>query len=223
MSASQSLSENPQNGLVIFSRYPEPGRTKTRMIPVLGAIGAADLQHQMTEHTLNIVNQWTAQSSVNVFLFYTGGNLALMKNWLRDQYGYVKQGGGDLGERMKEAFAWSFQANLKKVMIIGIDCPDLTPAILQQGLEQLETHDLVLGPALDGGYYLIGAKQLIPELFKDIPWGTSEVLAKTKAIAAQCHLTTAFLAPLADVDRPEDLPLFQKYSTISFNSLGCPH
>ncbi len=136
-----------------------------------------------------------------------------MKNWLGNQYNYLKQSSGDLGERLNDAFKSAFNAGMEKVLIIGTDCPDITPAILEQGFEGLDHHDLVLGPAMDGGYYLIGQQRLIPELLEGISWGTETVLGETKDIAAKLHLKTAFLPELADVDRPEDLKVWYKHQS----------
>ncbi|MGK7934044.1 MAG: TIGR04282 family arsenosugar biosynthesis glycosyltransferase [Microcystaceae cyanobacterium] len=197
--------------VIIFTRYPEAGKTKTRMIPVLSAQGAANLQRQMTEHTLTTVTQLQQEFPVRIAIFYTGGTLNLVKSWLQNECDYVDQGEGDLGVRLSAAFQNAFEQGREKVLIIGIDCPEITPTILRQGFEALSHHDLVLGPAIDGGYYLIGTRRWIPELFKGITWGTGEVLKETKAIAAQLSLNTVLLPQLADVDRPEDLGIWQKF------------
>ena len=134
-----------------------------------------------------------------------------MKAWLGDDLNYYPQATGDLGDRMKSAFYDAFQLNFSRVVMIGIDCPDLTINLLQDAFTGLKNHDLVLGKAADGGYYLIGLKQVIPELFQDIPWGTSQVLSFTQKIAEKLNLTTHLLPTLSDVDRPEDLDIWQKY------------
>jgi rSAM/selenodomain-associated transferase 1 len=200
-----------ENCLIIFTRYPEVGTTKTRMIPVMGAEKAASLQRKMTEHTIQTNTLLSDQFPVKIMIFYTGGNLSLIKNWLGNQYDYVNQGSGDLGERLKSAFETVFEQGKGKVVIIGTDCPDITPIILKQGFDALNNHDLVLGPAKDGGYYLIGIKCLISELFQGISWGTETVFAETIKIGTQLGLKTAFLPELTDIDRPEDLPIWQKY------------
>lgn len=197
--------------LIIFSRYPEPGTTKTRMIRVLGATGAANLQRQMTEHTLKQVQQLQESGSVEVEIHFTGGNYKLMSEWLGTNLTYYSQVAGDLGKRMESAFAQAFQKGKQKVVTIGIDCPDLNPSILKSAFEALQKQDLVLGAAEDGGYYLIGLNRLIPELFKNISWGSDRVLAQTEAIAQRLGLNIAYLPQLRDIDRPEDLSIWQKY------------
>jgi rSAM/selenodomain-associated transferase 1 len=197
--------------LIIFSRYPEPGTTKTRMIRVLGATGAANLQRQMTEHTLKQVQQLQESGSVEVEIHFTGGNYKLMSEWLGTNLTYYSQVAGDLGKRMESAFAQAFQKGKQKVVTIGIDCPDLNPSILKSAFEALQKQDLVLGAAEDGGYYLIGLNRLIPELFKNISWGSDRVLAQTEAIVQRLGLNIAYLPQLRDIDRPEDLSIWQKY------------
>jgi rSAM/selenodomain-associated transferase 1 len=198
--------------LIIFSRYPEPGRTKTRLIPRLGAAGAAELQRRMTEHTLRQVRALQRVRSVDGVVAFTGATTDQMRAWLGDHWQYSPQTAGDLGQRMADAIAHSCQAGSDRTVIIGIDCPDLTPAILTAAFEQLQTHPVVLGPAQDGGYYLLGLTEPLPALFTGIDWGTDRVLAQSQqAIAAQGK-TYAILPTLADVDYPEDLPIWEKYA-----------
>ena len=196
--------------LIIFSRYPEPGKTKTRMIPALGAVGAAQLQRQMTEHTLKTAIALTSSRQVAIEVHFAGGNRLLMQEWLGERE-YVAQASGDLGEKMRSAFDRAFERGSQRVVIIGIDCPDIDRQILTQAFDSLNHHDLVLGVAEDGGYYLIGLNRLVPELFKNIDWGTERVLEQTKNIAKQLNLKFHCLATLADVDRPEDLKIWQKH------------
>ena len=205
-----TISEN----LIIFTRYPEAGKTKTRMIPGLGAAGAAKLQRKMTEHTLRQGKQLQSDRSVSIKVHFTGGSQQLMAQWLGDDLLYLPQSDGDLGERMKSAFKSSFAAGISKVLIIGIDCPDLNANLMAEAFDALnEDCDLVLGPAADGGYYLIGLNRLIPELFFNINWGTSKVLSQTKNIAERLSLNVGYLKVLNDVDRPEDLSIWQQHNT----------
>ncbi|MEM8781058.1 MAG: TIGR04282 family arsenosugar biosynthesis glycosyltransferase [Cyanobacteria bacterium P01_G01_bin.49] len=202
----QNLNEN---NLIIFTRYPEPGKTKTRLIPALGAKGAATLQRQLTEHTITEVKKLLQE--VTISIYYAGKNLELMQAWLGNAFNYYTQTGEDLGKRMKSAFSDSFELGFSHVVIIGIDCPDLNIALLQEAFSRLKNYDLILGEATDGGYYLIGLKRVIPELFQDIPWGTSQVLPLTKHLSEKLNLKTYFLPMLSDIDRPEDLPIWQKH------------
>jgi rSAM/selenodomain-associated transferase 1 len=106
---------------------------------------------------------------------------------------------------MSSAFADAFATGKKRVVIIGTDCPDINISLIERALDALSQKDLILGPALDGGYYLIGLSRLAPALFDSISWGTGEVLSQTEAIASQLGLNVGFLPALRDVDRPEDL------------------
>ena len=198
--------------LIVFSRYPEPGKTKTRMIPALGASGAAELQRSMTEHTLHNVQQLLSEREVNIEVHFTGGSQQLMAAWLGEDIKYIPQVSGDLGHKMQSAFDNAFQMGSQRVLIIGIDCPDINQVILNEAFNSLEKNDLVLGVAEDGGYYLIGLKNTIPQLFHNIDWGTDQVLNQTNNIAQQFKLDVHYLTTLSDVDRPEDLTIWQKYS-----------
>ncbi len=113
---------------------------------------------------------------------------------------------------MCSAFARAFAAGNERVVTIGIDCPDLNELLLNQAFELLKQKDLILGVAEDGGYYLIGLSRLISELFVGISWGSDRVLAQTKNIAERLGLNTDYLPPLNDIDRPEDLSIWEKYA-----------
>jgi len=204
--------------LIIFTRYPEPGKTKTRLIPALGDVGAANLHKQMTEHTIFQVKELQKITRVSVEVRFTDGNLEKMQNWLGHDLGYQFQGEGDLGARMAESFINVFNQKAQQVIIIGTDCPDLNSQILTTAFEKLEVFNLVLGPALDGGYYLIGLQQPIAELFMNISWGTAQVFAKTVEIAQKLNLSIGYLQPLADIDRPEDLTALSDVMRYSFLS-----
>lgn len=202
------------NHLIVFTRYPEVGKTKTRLIPALGAAGAATLQRQMTEFTLKQAEKLAQQkqdglNSLSVEIRFAGGDRSLMQDWLGSSWSYQPQATGDLGERMQLAFQSAFEMGSQRVVTIGIDCPELDSATLAQAFQALQNHDLVLGPATDGGYYLIGLRSLIPKLFNGIDWGTNQVFRQTMAIAEGEGLAIATLAPLTDVDRPEDLPIWE--------------
>jgi rSAM/selenodomain-associated transferase 1 len=197
--------------LIIFSRYPEPGKTKTRMIPALGKEGAAQLQRQMTEHTLCQAKKLGSYRPITVEVHFAGGDRQLMQEWLGSEITYYQQVIGNLGQRMYAAISHAFAVGRTKVVVIGTDCPEIAPSLLTKTFDALEQNDLVLGPAKDGGYYLIGLKCAIPQLFEQIQWGTDQVLAQTKNIANKSGLDIYYLPVLADVDRPEDLPIWQKF------------
>ncbi len=202
------MDRDNQARLILFTRYPEPGRTKTRLIPALGVQGAAALQQRMSETVISQMVQFAANYPVSPEIRYTDGNQQAMEDWLSSDIPCLDQGEGDLGDRLRRAFAQAFAQGARRVVVIGADCPGLGPALFAQAFGALEREDLVLGPAMDGGYYLIGLNQPAPALFADIPWGSEKVLTATLEQAQAMALSTHLLEPLADVDRPEDLRHF---------------
>ena len=201
--------------LIIFTRYPEPGTTKTRMIPELGAQGAADLQRRMTDHLVLRVKTLMEQRSLAIEIRFDGGSEKLMRDWLGPSFTYRRQGQGDIGGRMERALMDGFQNDATSIVIIGSDIPDISTAILQQAFEALKSNNLVLGPAADGGYYLIGlrktdAYQAYSELFQSINWRTNRVLSQTISAANHLGIGHALLDTLKDVDRPEDLKIWNR-------------
>ncbi len=197
--------------LILFTRYPVAGHTKTRLIPALGAEGAADLQRQMTERTLRTAENLAAESQLELEIRHAGGSGEQMKNWLGPHLIYREQGAGDLGEKMSRAMTEAFQAGYHQVTVIGADCPGLSPEILANGFSRLADHSLVLGPAADGGYYLLGLARPCPGLFSNRSWGSNLLLSETMTAAKKLALKFYLLEELADVDRPEDLKHFGDY------------
>ncbi len=191
---------NQMDRLVIFTRFPVSGRAKTRLIPTLGADGAADLQRRMTEYTL----KQALAAGIPVEVRFTGGSVGQMRQWLGTQPTYVDQGEGDLGTRMSRAFQEHFTRGAGRVVIIGCDCPENRSDTIARAFELLENDPCVIGPAHDGGYYLIGLNRPQPELFHGIDWGTAQVLEQTLAASSR---KIKLLPALSDVDEAEDLPL----------------
>jgi len=193
--------------LIVFTRFPEPGRAKTRLIGRLGADGAADLHREMTAHTLAQARAFAVWGGAEVEVRYEGGDGARMAGAFGGDLRYIPQGGGDLGDRLARAVEAAFRAGAAAALVIGSDCPGVTADLLGRalGLLQGDAGRVVLGPALDGGYYLIGLGRVAPELFAGIAWSTDRVLGETVDRARRVGLDVRMLEPLADVDRPEDL------------------
>jgi rSAM/selenodomain-associated transferase 2/rSAM/selenodomain-associated transferase 1 len=164
----------------------------------------------MTEHALNRVRNLAQDRQIQIEVRYAGGSRPLMESWLGADLSYCPQGSGDLGVRMARAFSAAFSQGVDRMAIVGTDCPGITAETSRTALDLLEQFDLVIGPAHDGGYYLIGLRQTQPQLFSDIPWGTSRVLAKTLDIADKLNLRVVNLEPMHDVDRPEDLQVWER-------------
>jgi rSAM/selenodomain-associated transferase 2/rSAM/selenodomain-associated transferase 1 len=205
--------------LIIFTRYPLPGKAKTRLIPALGAEGAANLQRQMTQHTLAQVEALRQGWCGSVEIRFVGHSLNLeadrqqMQDWLGSQWCYQPQSTGDLGERLSQAKQAAFTDGMERVVTIGTDCPDLDAVRMQQAFQLLKNYDVVLGPATDGGYYLIGLRKFVPDFFVNIAWSTEMVLQQTVAIAERLGYSVAFLDALTDVDRPADLAAWEAVQT----------
>ena len=199
------MKEAPCVSLAVLAKAPIPGLAKTRLIPALGAAGAARLQRHFTQRTLRTalrsglgpVALWCAPQVQQRFfqaLRRSGVPLALHA-----------QPEGDLGLRMLTALQAG--CRLGPTVLMGTDCPALSPAHLQAAAQALQDGaDVVCQPAEDGGYVLIGMRQPQPVLFTDMPWSTAEVMPQTRARAQAAGLRLHELPPLWDVDNPEDLP-----------------
>jgi rSAM/selenodomain-associated transferase 2/rSAM/selenodomain-associated transferase 1 len=197
------VNTNCGDRLFIFSRYPHPGRTKTRLISALGRIGAAQIQRQMTFKTISNLLP-LQQQNLSLEIRYTGCGERKMRRWLGPGFHYTQQGMGNLGARMERAVNNAFARGSEHMVLIGADCPELRLAHIKPALEALNHNDLVLGPSDDGGYWLIALRHPAP-IFDGIDWGTSNVLKQTLELARQNNLTVHLLEELTDLDTPDDL------------------
>ena len=181
--------------LVLFTRYPEPGKAKTRMIAALGTAGAAALHRRLTERTLATMSK----TGLPVKIRFTGAARDDFAEWLGSDRALVDQGDGDLGARMRRATVDA------PVILLGSDCPDLAPHHIATAAAALETKPVVIGPAADGGYWLLGLAAPLDFLFDDMEWGSDRVLPETLARLRTRGIEPVLLETLADCDRPEDL------------------
>jgi len=165
----------------------------------------------MTEQTLRTAREYRDKEQVSLEVRHHGGNEVIMKRWLGDDVVYTPQGRGDLGRRMLRAFEDAFSAGFLRVVVIGTDCPEIREKHLGKAFSCLGKGRVVLGPAKDGGYYLIGLQESADGLFERVSWGTERVLRETLERAESLALTVDLLEPLRDVDRPEDLPVWYTY------------
>jgi rSAM/selenodomain-associated transferase 1 len=195
----QTRNKHSPVNIAILSRAPIAGQTKTRLIPALGAEGAADLHQRLLQRTVQTA---LAAKLGPVHLWCTPDteHPAFTACQQRGPLTLHTQATGDLGARMLATLA----ANTP-TLIIGTDCPALTPAHLQQAANALNENDAVLIPAEDGGYVLIGLRQPEPALFANLTWGNSTVLEQTRKRLRAAGLCWAELPPLWDVDEPADL------------------
>ena len=198
------------NHLLIFARLPKAGANKTRLIPALGAEKATLVYRQLVDRTLSQARQIASEQlpselGYQATVCYTGGSVSEVRAALGDDLTYCEQVGPSLGDRLQLATKSAFAAGANRVVVIGTDCPSLTSSDLRTAFVQLGTHDIVLGPAQDGGYYLIGLKAECASLFTDIDWSTSLVFEQTLHKTRELGLRVHQLRMLPDVDYPEDL------------------
>ncbi|MAM39210.1 MAG: hypothetical protein CL949_12090 [Erythrobacter sp.] len=185
--------------LSIFARLPVPGKVKTRLIPALGEEGAARLYARLLALTVEVARE----SGFEFELRVTGGEIGAFQGLFGEDVPVVDQGDGDLGARMARVEA--------PALLIGSDCPGITAPLLRAAAGALEDRRVVLGPANDGGYYLIGYREPVPFLFEDMEWSTPKVLPETLArLAARGH-GPAILPELADIDTAEDLAQWPEF------------
>ena len=184
--------------LAIFLKNNVSGQVKTRLAKEVGHERAMQVYDRLCKHTLSVATKVNA----SVIGFYTN---EIEAHPVFDEV-HLQQGSG-LGERMKNAFEFLLN-RYEQVVLIGSDLPDLSAQLLQKAFELLQENDLVLGPALDGGYYLIALRAPQPQLFEDITYSNAHVLKRTLAIAKASHLSVGLLEPLRDLDTFEDLKHF---------------
>ncbi len=197
--------------LILILKYPRPGAVKTRLVPALGDHRACELHRALVAHTLGEVGIFRSRGAgpLTVEARVAGApDPAAARDWLGAGPVIREQGDGDLGARMERAVAAAFTEGAEAVVVIGGDCPQLAADHLAQAFAALARTDAVLGPAVDGGYYLIGMRRPFPELFQGIAWGGAEVRAQTLAAARALRIEIASLATLSDVDVPGDLAVW---------------
>lgn len=200
----------PHPHIAIITRLPIPGHTKTRLIPALGADGAARLHAQLIAHTLAAADAFAENTAarITVWVDAPADEAAAVLGTHRT---LAQQPAGDLGARMTAAFDAAFADGAGSAVAIGSDCPRLDASVLAAAFRELETADAVIGPAADGGYYLIGftadawgrARETV---FSVIPWSGPTTAEVQREKLATAGLTIAGLPKLADIDEPGDLP-----------------
>ncbi len=160
--------------LIIFTRNPEPGKVKTRLAKDVGDITAFKIYNFLLEHTISVTRNLAVSKEV-----YYSEAIAENDIWETEIFTKKLQQGEGLGKRMKNAFEEGFKNGYQNIIIIGSDLYDLQQEVLEKAFQLLQEKDAVIGPATDGGYYLLGMNQLFPEVFEDKEWGTSSVLEDT--------------------------------------------
>ena len=185
--------------IIVFQKKPELGKVKTRLAKTIGETKALEAYQWLLEHT----HEQVALVGCDVFVYFEKEiDLTFIRN---QRYAGALQRNGDLGQKMMTALEEVLAQGYQKAMVIGSDCPDMNSEVLEQAIDHLSSHDLVIGPARDGGYYLIGMRKVYATLFRNMTWSTSEVFSKTLAEAKRIGLKISLLRELADVDVYEDL------------------
>ncbi|MBC6607831.1 TIGR04282 family arsenosugar biosynthesis glycosyltransferase [Hymenobacter sp. BT188] len=195
--------------MLIFARLPELGQVKTRLARSIGDDAALAVYRELLARTRAAADGFGGQKTVwltqSTSLPLTPE--AVAAQW--PEYNWQPQPPGDLGGKMQLAFTQAFTACAASVVIIGTDCPGLSTTLLSQAFELLATHDVVVGPAADGGYYLLGMNALHQDLFQNKAWSTASVLTDTLADVARLGLQVARLPTLHDVDTADDLAVWR--------------
>jgi rSAM/selenodomain-associated transferase 1 len=189
--------ENLSKALIIFIKNIEKGKVKTRLASTVGDDKALQIYQALLNHTREVATKVSATRH----LFYS--NRIAEDEWSKNDFEKYIQEGEDLGIRMANGFKKVFEKN-DNVVIIGSDCASLTPQIVNQAFEKLEENDFVIGPAQDGGYYLLGMNKFMPSVFENIEWSTESVFEKTIQNIEHLNKKYDLLPTLSDIDYEED-------------------
>lgn len=190
------------HALVVFARVPEVGRVKTRLAATIGESAATAAYVALAERVVAAVRQGESYSLAVAYTPADGEGA--MREWLGGSIALRPQCPGELGARMAAAIEGAIGAGARRVVIIGTDCPDITAAVVEEAFERLATVDVVLGPATDGGYYLIGMSRLHAALFDGVPWSSPRTLEATLERARASGLSVALLEERRDIDTADD-------------------
>ena len=194
---------NFQNAIIIFVRYPEKGKVKTRLAEGTNKNFASGVYKLCAE---KIFREMKSLKKFNKYVFYSEEkDRDRIIKWSKKKFLYFSQQGKDLGERMKNAFEIVLSQHNQKAIIIGTDIPDLSKEIILEATDVLDESDLVLGPSHDGGYYLLGMRKIYNNLFEDIKWSSGLVFNSTMERALSLNLKVKELQMLRDIDTKEEL------------------
>lgn len=187
------------NTLLVFTKNIIIGKVKTRLATTMGNKKALEIYKHLLSHTLSVTKNFSGQK----IIFYNDF-LPLKDDWVNNGFQQRIQSGNTLGDKMVQAFGHAFSQHCNKAVIIGSDCFELTFEIIQSAFDVLENNDVAIGPAADGGYYLIGIKKIECGLFQHIAWSTQAVLSQTITACYKHNLTYSLLPMLNDIDTEKD-------------------
>lgn len=213
---------NKKQVLLVFARAPEKGRVKTRLAEDLGAETTLELYRRFVSRALSAARMWAEGGACGggrreIWVCFTPAEKKeMMENWLGREHTFLAQTGSGLGERMSRALAEAFRRGADRAVLVGSDIPDMGADHLAAAFEALDRTDLVWGPSLDGGYWLVGASKpgSLDRLFSDIPWGTNRVFPTSLERCREENLSWTVLTPLQDVDTVSDLKSTEFYREI---------
>jgi rSAM/selenodomain-associated transferase 1 len=191
--------------VIIFAKAPEKGKVKTRLAQDTGEEFAAEFYKLCAEHTFSEILKLKSNNFTPFIYCSNESEIENVSNWAGQEFVVKPQVDSNLGERMKKSFDEIFSIGFTKAIIIGTDLPDVSKKMIESAASKLDEYDLVIGPATDGGYYLLGIKNLIPNIFDSIEWSTSKVLNTTMEKINSSGLKSYMLEEKIDIDTEKDL------------------
>ncbi|HVN95777.1 MAG TPA: TIGR04282 family arsenosugar biosynthesis glycosyltransferase [Syntrophorhabdaceae bacterium] len=200
---------NGKRCVIVFVKAPKEGMVKSRLAAFLGEKTARALYRCFVEDIIATLNR----GAHPVIIYFSPARaLAEIKSWLGVKRRYVPQTGDDLGQRMRNAFLEMFSTGIDSVILVGSDIPDITKELLEEAFDSLDDHDVVIGPAHDGGYYLIGFNRgfFLPDVFEEIEWSTPHVFAETTRRLIKRGLRVRVLDRKRDIDTVDDLAAYYR-------------
>jgi rSAM/selenodomain-associated transferase 1 len=191
--------------VIVFARLPQKGKVKTRLAKKLGEDFAVAFYKSCAGYILNECRNILSNNTA-IYVFYPADNdVNFIKDWIGNDFRYLPQRGEDIGQKMNNAFKDVFSEGAEKVILIGTDIPGISSCIISDALNVLTENEVVIGPAEDGGYYLLGMKKQYDILFENIKWGTGSVLASTLDVLANNKIEFKLMPELIDIDTEESL------------------
>lgn len=195
-----------RSGLIIFAKYPTMSKVKSRLAKTTSDQFALDVYNICAANIFESADELRSKSpDIDIILFYAGNTEPPFRAWIKKDFIYYQQTGKSLGERLANAFEVLFKKGYSKLAVVGTDVPDHTSGELKNAFDTLVDFETVLGPSPDGGYYLLGMKRFLPELFENIEWSSENVYAATLEKIKRLNMTVDVLPELYDLDDESDL------------------
>lgn len=191
---------NNKRLLMVFTKNPELGNCKTRLASTIGDEAALSVYEQLLDYTVNFASKVNAEKYV-----YYSKDIQNNDRWDVSLFRKKKQAEGNLGVKMASAFKENFDQGFEKIIIIGSDCAEINETDIENAFNALEKSEVVIGPAIDGGYYLLGMRTFIPSLFQDKSWSTPDLINETISTLKKQHISFSLLKEKSDIDYEEDL------------------